>query len=493
MTEQAGAGGVSAWDVSDFDAVLSQGRPFGDSAYVREQMHRAVKRRMAKAGARLSAARRILAALEGADEDTAYRVLGDPVVRCAVQHALARITMGSEPPLPMAICRDVLEETAHRLEAGEVRATGPHLGDPARTPWVWDPGRADDAFGRALRQIMEREFGGGLCTPTPDEIAMLRQAARILAELLPGTSRSALSHTHVVGLTPGTGVWERKSSTSQYRTTGIIFLNRKQLTNPWWVAEHLLHESLHQKLYDFRHAHSLLAADLDGDRTPALRTVVSLWNPPGRTAANHWDPHRVFAAFHVYVHLALFSALAEQREPGIPPGCMTPSRTARERAHYLGEQLRTAYDPELGPAGRAMAKWLSAVLTALDPAPPPPGAILHLLMHRYLREAERVRKSPAAAGVAEELAGLAESELAAVRAILAVIGDDRTGDDRPGITAAATFADTRRRIAEALLRRAPDGYSLDPLAPGAKPSPDEMVREMVETSSRELAAMDGVV
>ncbi|GHE15215.1 hypothetical protein [Streptomyces alanosinicus] len=112
---------------------------------------------------------------------------------------------------------------------------------------------------------------------------MLRQGSQLLHERLPLTTRGALSHTHLVGVTSGTDAWAGKSSTSQFTVVGIFFLNRKLLRNPWWVAEHLLHEALHQKLYDFCHAHSRLVRDLDDSpNAPAdVRRVVSLWNAPG--------------------------------------------------------------------------------------------------------------------------------------------------------------------------------------------------------------------
>ena len=100
-------------------------------------------------------------------------------------------------------------------------------------------------------------------------------------------------------------------SSSQYLLGGAIFISESVLDSPWQIAEQLFHESLHQKLYDFRHAHTVLAQDSPNiDDHPARPSVVrSLWNYPG----NEWDSHQALAAFHVYVHLALLCTLAEQR------------------------------------------------------------------------------------------------------------------------------------------------------------------------------------
>ncbi|MEU6989415.1 hypothetical protein ABZ953_01980 [Streptomyces sp. NPDC046465] len=500
-------------EMSMFDAVLSQGRPFGDSSYVHEQMRSAHLHRLKKVADGLPAAGRLLDALAGADRHREYRALGDPVVRCVIQQSLARATAGCEVVLPLALCEEVLDATARHLDAGtadgpsEAGAPRAHRLDPAAGPaWFWDPLRPDDAFGQAFRLLVAREFTDQLCPPEPSDVAVLRKAAELLREILPETSRSALHHTHVIGISPGVGAWARKSSTSQFRMAGIVFLNRRLLTNPWWVAEHLLHESLHQKLYDFRHAHSLLVRDVESDHglPEEVRKVKSLWNSPGLTGTNQWDPHRTVAAFHVYVHLSLFCTLAEQHAPALEsaygpvdaPHPMTPGRKAFERAHYLGEQLRATTWPELGLAGRGLTDWLSSVLQALDPTPPPPGATLHLLLHRYLREAEKARKALPDPALERRLATLAEVEAASAQAVLVATGAPQDAAEVAAALAkhaaperGAAFPQLRHFIADTLTRRAPDGKTLNSLAPHAPRHPDDMVRDMVEASSHALATM----
>src|SRR5262249_52940758 len=157
-------------------------------------------------------------------------------------------------------------------------------------------------------------------------------------------------------------------SSSQFRLSGTFFLTRSRLSSPWWVAEHLFHEALHQQLYDFRHGHSLLVP-IYGEREGAK--VCSLWNPPDSTRSNFWDTDRVLAAFHVYVNLALFCTLAEQRTTELsdvygPPDRMTGSRHAITRAHYLAEQLKATCWRELGLAGASLVDWLCSILDALD-------------------------------------------------------------------------------------------------------------------------------
>ncbi|WFB10502.1 hypothetical protein LRS74_28320 [Streptomyces sp. LX-29] len=515
MVEQTTGSASSILEMASFDGVLARGRPFGDSAYIHEQMHAAFKRRLAKIGGSVSAARRLLTRLEEAGAEQQYRALGDPLVRRVIQEILAQQRTGRPVVLPFDLCVEVLD-TAARCLVNDVVSIPLHgattdacwLGQESRSAWIWSSEKLDDLTGYAFRKIIEHEFGGPLCDPTPGEIATLQTSAELLSEILPQTSRSALEHTHLIGITPGVGGWERRSSSSQFRVTGAIFLNRKLLKNPWWVAEHLLHESLHQKLYDFRHGHSLLAQDLQ--ETPEKHTehhsvegrkMVSLWNSPGVEELNRWDTHRALAAFHVYVHLSLFCTLAERRSAelqdiyGTPdvPSPMTPSRKAFERAHYLAENLHGLCWEELGLAGQWMTEWLTSILDAMNPFPPPPGASLHLLLDRYTREARKVQKR-SGAGMADRLGDLLVSEVSTVQAVLASIDapteiQELVSSLKPGPeqSKGTAFPDARFRIADTLLRLTPDGYSLNSLQAAAGDPPDEMVRKMVEASSSELA------
>jgi hypothetical protein len=71
---------------------------------------------------------------------------------------------------------------------------------------------------------------------------------------------------------------------------------------------------------------------------------------------------------------------------------MIDSRTAMDRAQYLGEQIKEVCWEELGLAGQQLIEWLIEVLKALDPCPPPKGTYVHLLLDRYQREAQTVRR-----------------------------------------------------------------------------------------------------
>jgi hypothetical protein len=505
-----------ASDAARFDAIMSQGRPFGDSAYIREQTQKAYKHRIRKIGGFLPAARQLLDALDKADAQSESRVLCDPVVRAVIQQALTQIVTGSQAVLPLEQCADVFHETLRHLEAGVAYSPlesgavqAQRLGSASHTPWIWSVERSDDVFGRSFEQLVQNEYGESLCTPTSADVAMLDKATGLLHELVPLLSRSALSHVQLIGVFPGTGHWENVASSSQFRMTGAIFLNKTTLKNPWWVAEHLLHESLHQKLYEFRHAHSLLARDDENaSNLPSeVCKVVSLWNTPGLDATNVWDPHRAIAAFHVYVHLALFCALAEQRAPEFETDygrldalpAMTYSRRAFERARYLGENLHSSCWPELGFAGQRLVEWLGSILDALDPNPPPPSSCLHLFLDRYLLEAASIQQKLHSKCFTGQLAALIRTEARSTKSVLAAMGAQMELGEFSTVLANYgnldqdnVFPQIRRIIAKTLLGLAPDGYSIRQSCRTATTSPDEMVKEMVEASSHELAVMGAV-
>ena len=270
--------------------------------------------------------------------------------------------------------------------------------------------------------------------------ARLAKGARLLGALLPSCSRSVLGHTHVVVVVPHAGGWTRKGSCSDFRIGGTIFVNREMLHNPWWVADRLLHESLHQKLYDFRQTHSLLAGDLAPESSAPkgnAAAVHAIWNPGGETRSNCWDTFRAVAAFHVYVHLAVFCAQAERRkedlvkrfgetEASFPT--MTKRREALERAQYLGRNIRGSCWQELGPAGRLLVDWLMAVLNAIDPTPPPPDSpYMHLLLHRYLMEALMLVNEKRSPEHTAHLPQLIDEEAGTMRRVLSAIDpEDRT-------------------------------------------------------------------
>jgi predicted O-methyltransferase YrrM len=487
------------------EQALVEHKAFGNSDYIHEQLELSYKRRLQLIAPDLPSAGKLLQAFGQADAYTRYRIVGNTVIRCTIQHAHTKVETKKSYGLPTAECDRIFEETARHIELGksgtpfENGATHlDRLGTEPFHPWIWTEDYPDDLFGRSFRFIFNQEYGGCLCTIDRDELAMLMKGEQLLRELLPSLARSALGHAHLVSCFPDVGFWRGKVSSSQIRMGGTIYLNRHILVNPWCVAEHLLHESLHQKFYDFRHGHALL--DVEYTRADSPK-VVSLWNACELSNANHWDTHRAYAAFHVYVQLALLALVAEQRAPELETTYgtfrgMVDSRKALERAYYLGEKLKELCWEQLGVAGRHLRDWLMSVLDFLRPSPPPKGAYLHLILDLYQREANRVESVLGAGAVAPSgfsrlLTPIAEEEVENARGVLTAIGAkaELTAFDS-ALTPSKDpelgkhFADVRRLIAKTILGASPDGYGLGSRALDG--DPDALVRQMVDRGSERL-------
>jgi predicted O-methyltransferase YrrM len=481
------------------EEALAAHRAFGDSDYIFEQLQACLRQRLENMAPRLPVAGTLLGALESAKSASLDHVLGDTVVRCAIIHGQVQLETDASYGLPIADCEKVFAATVNRLHQRKFGSTLDddslqRLGPEPYHGWIWSDEHAGDIFGRTFRYLLKHRYEAIPCTPSDGEIALLQQGATLLGDLLPSLAPSALRHAHVIAVVPSEGGWKGVNSSSQFHLGGTIFLGR-DLHNAWWVAEHLLHESLHQKLYDFRQGHSLLEADF------AVQDDVKIpspWNSPRLNGANLWDVHRVFAAFHVYVHLALLATVAEQRAPELedrygPLEGVTERAQALERAHYLGEKLMGECWNHLGPAGQRMTEWLMAVLEFLNPSPPPKAARVHLCLDLYAREANQVaaalRKSESLPStLPERLIPLAVAEVDDARRVLSAIDASqeldrfnhaiaRYADSELG----TNFPQIRKTIGTALTDAALDRYRIS-----ESDEHNELVGRMIENASRRL-------
>src|ERR1041385_6731304 len=182
---------------------------------------------------------------------------------------------------------------------------------------------------------------------------MLSSATRLLTQLLPKLTRSVLNHVHLLVVLQAADRkrWEDARcflpfySFSTSMIPGTVFLSKGILKNPWQAAESLLHEALHQKNNDLEQTHSMLRPDYTSEYSPR---IPAPWNRSHSDESNYWPVCRAVAAFHVYVHLALFFKAVEHRAGELekrygPLGQLDPvfaGRRALDRAHYLGNKIK---------------------------------------------------------------------------------------------------------------------------------------------------------
>jgi predicted O-methyltransferase YrrM len=484
---------------------LARHPSFGDSAYIFRQLQLWMQYRLEIIGRQLPAARRLHDIFADRGSDALYHVSGDTTVRCATIQAHTQIETGTAGGLPLEDCNSIFAAAADRIEAGQIGTplddgSLVRIGDAPYHGWIWSDEHPDDVFGRSFRFLLKERYHALPRTPAADEVGLLKKGVALLHELLPVLTPTVLCHAHVIGCVPSMGGWENVASSSQYHLGGTIFLGER-IQSPWWVAEHVLHEALHQKLYDFRQAHSMVNLDLP---PTDFARIDSPWNEDKLRQSNSWDVHRVYAAFHVYVHLGLLALVAERRAGDLeakygPFGPMTRSRKALERAHYLGEQLRERSWDQLGPAGKMMAEWLLSTTDFLDLSPPPKGANIHLFLDRYERQSNVIAATLRDRGADAETLGkalepLANRELAAACEILGQVGaaEETSRVERAAAEAHAdeslgqALPELRRIIGAAFRSASLDGYRLD--EDGVC---DELLREMVVRSTRDVFCVMG--
>jgi hypothetical protein len=501
--------------------ILVADRPFGESRYIQDEVSAVYARRLSGLSKVLPAAGDLADALVCTDEMRRYRLLADPVMRGAIQHGLAQVTTGVLNGLSLADCADVFMRSVQLL--GQTSwpelpdaANARRLGEGLLDCWIWSNESSEDVWSRSFRELTRYSFGEELCAPEAADLAMLRRAASLLHQVSPSLARSALSHVQGIALFPQSGRWCNASSCSQFLLGGVIFLAKERLQNPWYVAEHLLHEALHQKLYDIRHTHSVLNGDFAAQEHVSGIEVVSLWNNEDAPGSNVWAPARCLAAFHVYVHLAVFARLAARAdeesaalEPGLDDVRLVTADSAFKRAVYLGSQLRHRCDEELGLAGQSLVDWLSQCLELTAEIPPESETRAALFLERYEREARRIESWVAGNRAVDgsldarfdELSQATEREIASTRQVLSLQSEREAlvAFDReiatclsPG-SSGRTLAElgrVRRAVLRCLEMAATGESSMEAAALAHR-----IVEAMVEASSdqlmRVLAAADG--
>lgn len=242
-----------------------------------------------------------------------------------------------------------------------------------QTVWLWQgvhgplTAAVDAAFGRyartapASRETHSRALGAGngdfkvstLYTAGEIERKAVETAAELLCAAVPEITRETFPF--IDGITFFDG--DLFASGTLLSQPGIIFIERRIMTDPDRVAEALLHEALHLKLNALTLTRPVHRAGVADDS--ALLLPVP-WHRDASGAPHRWLANRALAAAHVYVHLV---ALYERHTPPARSRA-TGLDVCRERAAHLLTELLGGASRDLGPAGVRMARWLRDVLEA---------------------------------------------------------------------------------------------------------------------------------
>ncbi|HEU4578599.1 MAG TPA: hypothetical protein VFS67_10110 [Polyangiaceae bacterium] len=503
------------------ESQLARQRPYGDPAYINGCIDRVCEHRLGIAAQSFERAAQLLSLLSGAPAHAKHHFLRDTVARIAVDQAaiVSRGTEGTET-------REQIEELLAQATALLERRWAPALiesgfsaplrmGESATAPLLWTRRCTDDAawrcFARASDVVMHERTISELHSA---QIATVQSGLALLAALLPELGASALSHAVAIAVTehptdtPHKGFKQGTFST----LPGTLFLSARAISDPWEVAEAVLHEAMHLKFIDLEYTHSMRPLAPAPTITPPWHRVAPA--PPA------WPVTRAMTAMHVYVVLSLFFAVAETAAAELigPFGERPPAkrkRQALDRAHYLLQQL-DARRESIGAAGQRFLTWIRPLLLALDPEPPASDSELHLVLDLYERELEEVGASiahwqgrngadggPLAARAAEPqdwrrmLDGLVQSESERSQAILSRMGlrlEPLESGDAQEVAEVAAVAELAplsrlRRGVAAALRSLPVARVKQ--ADEAQGSAEALVRELVQASGSQIHQLLG--
>jgi HEXXH motif-containing protein len=353
---------------------------FGDSAVILDRRQELYEFALEILARRLSGVTSAATAIGELRAPERAAVLDDPVIRVHIHEALGRLQrdeLGSPDYLERFFAQ-LDAEGWHAAHGAPLECAIPQarrLGDD--DAWVWEPAQNDSAIVRNFEARFSHEFlehhdrtqsarDGGLLLGDEHLARLLDDGYELLCHLLPRLAASVLAHVRLVAFmrvqTPDAAV----QSGSIRAIPGAIFLSPRHLQTPWAVAEALLHECAHNKLFDLYLTRLILE---DGYDCRHARTIHARWNKSTLMQLNQWPLDQALSACHVYVHLAVFDRAVREHGQGlverfgpVDTSSVMKSPRALERAAYLVGELADHEYSGLGPDGRALVDWLAAEL-----------------------------------------------------------------------------------------------------------------------------------
>ena len=356
------------------EAELAGHATFGDARRILDRLRAVTLMRLEAASPNRPPVQALCKELRnGRRRSDAADVLADPVVLTGVDDLLEATRRGDASraaeieELCAAALRRVRDGASGLPTAAGCRL---HVHPAGTSPAIalWDPDAPASIFKRRFESAFDALFGGlgvgSLRRPEPALADAVGRGRDLLALVLPDLAASALAHLRLIGCIGG----EKVNSISEISIASTTFVSSDLVRTPWETAEMLLHEALHSKLGDLADSRQIFRWD---GAAPRIQVV---WRRNRSGGAADWPLHRAFAAFHVYVQMALFFARVERLETSatgafgpMPASFRRGFRTALERAGHLRRALDAA-GPPLGSAGRSMFAWLSQTLQRLPAA-----------------------------------------------------------------------------------------------------------------------------
>jgi len=369
-----------------FERRLADHPWFGDSSAILERRLALYELALEVLAGQLPSAREAITRILALPRERRTRALDDPIARVHVHEALKRLQGGAlGSPDHLEVMLNTLDPTAWDddrtiLEREMIEPVT--LGDGELWVWTFRKGMDESAIVTNFKRRFSYEFlehhartrssrEGELLPPTADSLQLLRAGYDLVRELAPTLAPSVLAHVRLVAWmrvqTPDAAV----QSGSIRAIPSSIFFSPRHLRTPWAVAEALMHEAAHNKLFDLYLVRLVLKPGYDCRHA---RKIPVPWKRPTMMQRNEWPVDQALSAFHVYMHLAVLGRAVDGRAPELvgrfgatdESGAMKSS-VAVERAEYLGEALLEHGKEDLGPDGLAMVQWLWEELRGMSP------------------------------------------------------------------------------------------------------------------------------
>ncbi|MGH3881986.1 MAG: aKG-HExxH-type peptide beta-hydroxylase [Pseudonocardiaceae bacterium] len=194
-----------------------------------------------------------------------------------------------------------------------------------------------DTVGAELRRQQAALRPPGLLTEADGQrftsaLAVLRDGVARARSVCPALIEDLLAHVALVGFIDPECAG-RLASASPRTFPGLVLLTCPQTTIE--VAEALVHEGAHQKLFDLAITHDLLNADSDW---------CPPFHPPWAPKDRQWPLEQTLAAWHAYTCLARFAHDAGETSGTRVPGTDSLLPVASERSKVLGHWLLDKVD-----------------------------------------------------------------------------------------------------------------------------------------------------